>query len=138
VGSGIRGWWARRPRGFTLLEILIVLLLLGLAFALVAPSFVSPRNKQDDAVQRLIDEARRLAVQRAGAVTLSIRADGAWTIESQGSLDMTQLKQGSIDRTAAVPMRVQVSALGACLLESMLETNGAVTLDPVHCRITRP
>ena len=135
----VRGWRAGRSRcGFTLLEVLVVLLLLGLAFALVVPSFRSPRDKQDDAVQRLIDEARRLAVQRAGTVTLSVQADGGWTIESQGSADVLQLEEGRLELAETMPLRVHVSALGACTVQTVPGAERSITIDPVRCRIVRP
>ena len=120
-------------RGFTLLEVLVVLVLIGLASALVAPSLLSPQRQSDDAVAQLIDAARRAAVQRAGPVTLSFATDGRWVMLAEGA----EPRRGSIAWPHAEPARIHVSALGACTLDSPEDREPSLAIDAVRCRLLR-
>src|SRR5438270_3613514 len=55
----------RARRGFTIIEVVIVLLLLGIALALAAPRFVRPLARSDASMRQVISSARRTAVDRA-------------------------------------------------------------------------
>jgi prepilin-type N-terminal cleavage/methylation domain-containing protein len=131
-------------RGFTLLEVMVVLVLIGLASALVAPSLLSPQRRTDDAVARLIDSARRAAVQRAGPVTLSIATNGSWVLEADG----VEPRRGTVNWPHLDPVRIHVSALGACTLGSTPASDRAtaqdynragpsLAIDAVQCRLFR-
>ncbi|MBM4184965.1 MAG: prepilin-type N-terminal cleavage/methylation domain-containing protein [Gemmatimonadetes bacterium] len=119
-------------RGLTLLELLVVLVLLGLAISLAAPSFLAPGGPPDDDVQRVIDVARRTAVRRAQAVTLAIESDGRWVIEGSSGLDSGRLLTGTVTWTQQSPVRLDISPLGACLLYAR---TSSLTIDPVRCRL---
>ena len=78
------GWWPAnpplRPRGFTLLELLLVMAVMAIAVAMVSVSF------RDNASQRLEEEASRLAALLEGARARS-RAMGSelrWQPMAQG------------------------------------------------------
>ena len=119
-------------RGFTLVEILVVLIILGVAFTLTIPSLVSPRAPED-AMQRVVDLARRTAIRRAGGVRLSIEAGGAWSLESSSGLD-PDLGTGTLLWPHAFPVTIHISALGACMLEAPA-LQQVVAIDPVRCRL---
>lgn len=123
--------------GFTLVEILVVLVLFTLVFALSAPSLLPSAPAGSARAQDLIDEARRTAVTRAMAVSLSLGSDGRWVLAGAGVAG-TQLGSGAIDWPQEVPMRVHISPLGACHLEAAGVSGSAFTIDPVRCRLTGP
>jgi prepilin-type N-terminal cleavage/methylation domain-containing protein len=128
-----------RPRaaaGLTLIEILAVLVLLGLVLGLAAPSFLSPRRKSDDTVQQVIETARRAAVQRAEAMTLSFEADGRWVVAGVGEGDSLRLLAGTVDWPYESTLRLRISPLGACMLDSAQGPEPALTVDHVRCRLS--
>jgi prepilin-type N-terminal cleavage/methylation domain-containing protein len=118
-------------RGFTLVELIVVLLLVGLALALAAPSFARPRVPEGDAFRRVLDAARATAVRRAETLTLDVRADGAWSITGA---DTALALGGVLDSAPARPLRLSISPLGACLPDL---TSGPATdaraWDPLRC-----
>ena len=63
--------------GFTLLELVVVLAILGLGMAVVAPSLVLRSPSPEEALQRVVADARRVATRRAQTVTLDIDDNGA-------------------------------------------------------------
>jgi general secretion pathway protein H len=70
-----------RSRGYTLLELITVLLILGAAAAVVAPSFFSGlvRSPLDAAAERaaaLLEDARAAAVRSGSPVTVDLSIDG--------------------------------------------------------------
>ena len=68
-------------RGYTLLELIVVLLILGAAAAVVAPSVGSLlwRSRLDEATERaaaLLHDARAAAARSGSSVTVALSADG--------------------------------------------------------------
>ncbi|MGZ8414640.1 MAG: prepilin-type N-terminal cleavage/methylation domain-containing protein [Gemmatirosa sp.] len=106
---------ANRParRGVTLLELLVVLLLLGLAAALAAPRLLRPRAADaGDPLARTVAMGRALALRRAEALRLEIDADGRWRLVARDSV----LQRGALP-TATTPLRLGISPLGVCMPE---------------------
>jgi prepilin-type N-terminal cleavage/methylation domain-containing protein len=123
---------ARRRRGFTLLEVTVVLVLLGIGFALAIPAFITPMRDPDDAVQTVVDAARRTAVRRAETLVLKIAANGEWSIEA--SRDGEPLRAGTVAWPQSIPLLLRISPLGGCLLESAV-MQASITIDPLRCRV---
>jgi prepilin-type N-terminal cleavage/methylation domain-containing protein len=120
--------------GFTLVELLVVLVLLSLTFLLVTPALFRSENPAEDPVQRVVDEARRQAVKRAEEVALVFEADGRWVMEAGRASQHEAIGRGTIDWTYAFPARIRISAIGACLLEG--PNIPVARFDPVRCRLT--
>jgi prepilin-type N-terminal cleavage/methylation domain-containing protein len=99
-----------RPGGFTLFELLAVLIIITLAFALAAPTLIPNRASASDDSQAVITQALRNAVRRGESVTVQLNADSS--------------------------LRVHVSALGACTLETSAESASRLRIDPVTCRLS--
>jgi hypothetical protein len=106
-----------------------VLVLIGIAFSLAAPSFLPPRDEPGNAVQDLIDSARRMAVRRAETVKLTIHANGDWVIEAGSAAPQT----GRLARHPGFSTRLHVSSLGGCALDSGAPSE--MRVDPVRCRV---
>ena len=122
-----------RRRGLTLLEILVVLVLLGLAFALAAPSFFTTRAP-DAGVQRVVDTARQAAVRRAEALTLTLHPDGQWQVERTDGSSRQPVSSGTFGRAHASSLQIRISPLGACMLVESTPLPPFV-IDPVRCRL---
>lgn len=70
-------------RGVTLLELLVVVVLLGLGAALVAPALRVSGRPQLDPLQEALQAARRDAVRRGETVQVR-RDDGQWDVTPAG------------------------------------------------------
>ena len=107
----------RRTRGYTLIEMIVVLLLLTIAATVVAPSFVLPRHDASPSLRDIVQSGRAAAVRRGELVRLHIVRSGEWqliagrTVLSAGHLSDTR---GSAD--------LLFSPLGSC---------GSVPEDPM-------
>lgn len=102
------------PRGFALLELLVVLVLLGLSVTLAV---VAARPEDGRATpaprERLLATARGEAVHRAQDVVLAVEGDGQWSLRiATGERQM--LRNGRLPEAIA-PFRVRMDALGNCL-----------------------
>jgi prepilin-type N-terminal cleavage/methylation domain-containing protein len=123
-------------RGLTLLEMVVVLVLLGVALTLSVPSLDPPRPRSDDPLQRVLDDARRAAIRRSQSLFLAIEADGRWVVEAAREGESETVLRGRLGVTPIGALRVLVSPLGACWIEA--EGSGpAAALDPLRCRLSR-
>jgi prepilin-type N-terminal cleavage/methylation domain-containing protein len=117
-----------RASGLTLLEILITLIVLGLAAALVVPVFRADTLPDDD-LRAVLAGARETAVRRAQTLVLSVNQRGTWKIAA--AHDSTTIASGQFgDGTG--DLRIRVNPLGACLNES---GTVAITVDAVGCSV---
>ena len=122
----------RRRRGFTLLELLVVLVLLGLAAAFVLPTLRLPATTPGAA--SALERARATAIRRGEAVRLSVSATGDWTVAATADTTGTILLSGTgADATGAgVAHSMVISALGSCLPEGRT-ASGTRAWDPTRC-----
>ncbi len=119
--------------GYTLIEVIVVLVLMALAAALVAPAFVTPRHPEA-AIMTVIGQARALAIRRAEAVELRIEPSGAWRVDGAASPQTGPLATGTISPAPAAALRLIFSPLGSCA--SDVATASAAEpfhLDPLTC-----
>jgi prepilin-type N-terminal cleavage/methylation domain-containing protein len=114
-------------RGFTLIEILVVLAILGIGYALVAPRLLEPADSTAE-LQRVIEAARRSALTAAQSRVLLVDADGNYELRQA---DGEAIARGELKEKSVVAVRLRVSALGACLLES---NTPAVSID-LRCQL---
>ena len=126
----------RCRRGFTLLELLVVLVLLGLGAALVLPSLRLPaRAPGEDAP---LERARATAIRRGEAVRLSVNPTGDWTVRATADTGGAILLSGTAAASPAVSevQSTVITALGTCLPERAQST-GTGAWDPARCAVTR-
>ena len=123
-----------RRRGFTLLEVIIVLLLMALATALVAPAITSRQPRTRDELAALLQVARMAAVRRGEVVTVTVAASGQWRLDGDASAAAGPISSGQLGAKPAAPLTVAVSPLGACApaLDSA-STALLASVDPLTC-----
>ena len=115
-GSEVARWEnarRRRPDGYTLIEILVVLIVMGLVTALVAPALI-PHTDAKEALPTLIEQARVVAIRRAETVSLRIEASGAWQIDGIASPQQGALAHGRLPQPPATAVTLLFSPLGTC------------------------
>ena len=116
-------------RGFTLVEMLVVLVLLGLAAALVAPAFTNTPAKRTTELVELIGAARDAAVRRGEVVSLHVERSGAWQVEGVAAGKLTT-------PLAAAPFTLVLSPLGSCAFDVRSDAAArAIKLDPLTCEV---
>ncbi len=113
----------------TLIEIVVVLVVLGVTLALVAPTVVSRPPSPETALQEVVESARRLALRRAETLTLSLETGGRWVLEGRGD----RLETGVVEGSGTGPLRLHISPLGACTLDA--GAGESLLVDPVRCRL---
>ena len=127
---------ALRRRGFTLLEVIIVLLLMTLATALVAPAIGSRQPRPRDELAALLQMARLAAVRRGEVVTVTVAASGQWRLDGNASAADGPIASGQLGAKPAAALTVAVSPLGGCA--PALDSASTVLLasvDPLTCEV---
>jgi prepilin-type N-terminal cleavage/methylation domain-containing protein len=128
---------SRKRTGYTLLELIVVLALMGLAAALVLPIFRA-RASRESAIQNIVTSARAAAAQRGEIVFVRFEPSGDWHMEGGGSPLEGDFIGGRIAPLATVPLTLIVSPVGSCAFDVRSAAVGANTirLDPLTCQIT--
>lgn len=116
----------RTVSGFTLLEIVVTLLLLGLAAALVAPNFRRDTSSDGD-IRAVVASARETAVRRAQTLVLRVDDRGAWRLTPIG--DTTSIGAGTLSEGGQALM-LRIGPLGACFNEG---SAGPADWDAIAC-----
>ena len=119
-------------RGYTLLEVIVVLVLLTVAASMVAPAFVAPHDPAAATV-RVIGQARALAIRRAEALELRIEPSGAWRLDGVASRQAGALATGTISPAPRVAMTLLFSPLGSCAPDVVTTVATVMHLDPLTC-----
>ena len=123
-------------RGYTIIEVIVVLVLLTLAASVVAPAFA--RRDDRAALAVLIARARATAIRRAEAVALRVEPSGAWRLDGLASTQPAAIARGVLSPLPAAAFTLIFSPLGPCAPE--VETAAAaepLRLDPLTCEVTR-
>jgi len=117
--------------GFTLIELVVVLLLAGIAITLVGPSIISRPGNSATLLQQSVNTARNAALDLSQSVQLEIKSDGSWLVAVPKTGRV--LNTGSGLPTSS-SLRLNVSPLGDCL---HFAGNGNYSIDPLTCRIVQ-
>ncbi len=126
-----------RP-GFTFVEILVVLILMGLATALVAPALLAPRHNAST-LKDLVASAREAAARRGEVIYLSIDPTGQWRLEGGANPLEGTLAAGRVEPFFTAPVTLAVSPLGSCAFDvRSAAAASAVALEPLSCEIRTP
>jgi prepilin-type N-terminal cleavage/methylation domain-containing protein len=128
----------RHRSGFTLLEIVVVLILMGLLAVLVAPTLL-PRHHDQNALNALLGSAREVAARRGEVVYVHIDPTGQWRMEAGANPSRGTLATGRVQPSLAASVTLIVSPLGSCGFDlRSAAAAGAVALDPLTCEIRSP
>jgi len=115
----------------------VVLILIGLAAALVAPALIAPRREPD--LKALLGRARDAAARRGEMVYLQIEPSGTWRLEGGANPLEGTLASGRIEPFLTAPATLVVSPLGSCAFD--VRSGAAaqvVALDQLTCEIRAP
>jgi prepilin-type N-terminal cleavage/methylation domain-containing protein len=124
--------------GFTLLEMLVVVILMGLAAALVAPALLAPRQ-DDSALKGPLESAREVAARRGEVVTLRIDPTGQWRMAAGVNPLEGTFATGRMQPFLTASVTLKVSPLGSCAFDlHTAAAASAVPLDPLTCEIRAP
>ncbi len=127
------------PRGFTLLELLVVLIIVSVSAALVAPMFVRHGGPEEPDLAPLVRAARQTAIRRAETVVLQVTAAGAWRIDGSDSPDSQPLAAGRVAPLRTGDLTILASPLGTCATEPGTARGVLpVALDPLSCTLRTP
>ena len=126
----------RTRRAFTLIEIVVVLAIVGIALSIAGPSLMRPIAA--DSLQSVIDRTRNLALRRAEPVTLVVGADGKWTSYAVRT-ETRPVGSGRLGENPGISLRLDISPLGLCSSDDILGSGaqGSLALDPFACIVTR-
>jgi prepilin-type N-terminal cleavage/methylation domain-containing protein len=124
----------RRRRAFTLLEILVVLVLLGVSAAMVVPSLRLPGPMAAGAPAPL-ERARALAIRRGETLRLTADVRGSWQVTAEGDSVGLVLLSGDAGAPAGAP--IVLTALGVCLQSGSAPEGNAPDWDPARCAPVR-
>lgn len=128
----------RSPAGFTLLELIVVLMLMALATTLVAPAVLRPMRDAESDIARLVRDARTTAMRRSEMVLLEITPDGAWRLDGASSLRDGPLATGTVDGWSGPGGALVVSPLGSCGVDPDRPGLERLDLDPLTCQVRSP
>ena len=122
-----------RP-AFTLVEMIVVLAVLGIALAVAGPSMLRPVAA--DSLQSVIDRTRNTALRRAEPVTLVTGADGKWAAYAVRS-GTEPIGSGTVSEKNPVAMRIDISAIGLCTSDDVVSDRsaGSVSVNPLACTV---
>jgi prepilin-type N-terminal cleavage/methylation domain-containing protein len=130
----------RHRSGFTLIEMLVVLILMGLVAVLVVPALF-PRHHDQSALNALLVSAREVAARRGEVVSVHIDPTGEWRMEVEAGANLHQapLATGRVEPLFTAAVTLMVSPLGSCGFDvRSAAAVGAEVLDPLTCEMRTP
>jgi type IV pilus assembly protein PilA len=92
----------KREQGFTLIEVLAVMVIIGILAAIAIPAFFNQRNKASDSGAKEIAHTARVAMEALGSDN-----DGSYSTASPANLNAIE---GSLATAAGSPPKPYVSA----------------------------
>lgn len=122
-------------RGFTLVELVVVLVLMGLAVGLVAPALRPPQPAAESAVAPLLRTGRTAAVARGEPMVLKMNGAGSWRLDARGTGDGDPVASGIVSPPPAAAFSIDFSPLGTCAADVRSGSAESLALEPLTCEI---
>ena len=120
-----------RTRAFTLVEVVVVLAVIGVSLAVVAPSLILRRP--EPGISEVLTASRRAAIRRGESMELSIGANGKWTTAPSRN-KREPLLSGDLPPKVAGQADILVSPLGVCTIQrGRIAAN--LSFDPLTCTV---
>jgi prepilin-type N-terminal cleavage/methylation domain-containing protein len=138
---------ARGPRaasGFTLVEVVVVLIVLGLGAALVAPALTPQRTETPASLGKVVAHVQDLAARRGETLLLQVSPGGTWAAFGTASPEQEPLGTGALHGPVPGPgpghgFSLRVDPLGSCGLTLEADTLAwQPPVDPLTCRPIAP
>ncbi|MEW6427690.1 MAG: prepilin-type N-terminal cleavage/methylation domain-containing protein [Thermodesulfobacteriota bacterium] len=110
------GNWNRRPRGFALLELLIVLVLVGMFFVAGLPGFrqelfTDPLQRTALHLAGLLEQIRQTAIREHREIRLQVRAGREFRWTGGGDGESSPVQGAEAERSYRLPDGVAVAAI---------------------------
>lgn len=127
-------------RGFTLVELIVVLVLLILATALVAPAFIFREDTGPSPLAGVVSGVQKLAARRGETLYLNVAEDGSWSAEGAASREAGLLAKGDLGRGYRGPrFTLVVSPLGSCGFDVRSAAAARqIPIEPLTCEVQEP
>ena len=119
-----------RP-GFTLVELIVVLVLIGLTLGLIAPALRPPAEPSDAGLAPVLRLGRLAAVRRGEPVTVRIEPGGAWRADAR--IGDEAIAVGTLASAPGRSLTLIFSPLGTCAADVRSSALGVPALDPLTC-----
>jgi prepilin-type N-terminal cleavage/methylation domain-containing protein len=124
-----------RHLGYTLLEVIVVLVLFAVVATAVAPSLLSLRREQSSALYAVVGNARDAAVRRGEMVRLRVDRSGAWHASAGVTPQGELLMSGRLSDIREA-LDLLFSPLGTCALTpEAIPAQALAAIDPLTCEI---
>jgi prepilin-type N-terminal cleavage/methylation domain-containing protein len=124
--------YLRWRTGYTLIEMIMVLIVLTIAAGVVAPSLMSPAP--GSSLKEVVGNARDAAVRRGEMVRLEIDRVGVWqaTVGTAGQTEL--LLSGRVRDASGTTMDLLLSPLGTCgPPPASIPAKSVTAFDPLTC-----
>ena len=122
--------------GFTLVEVVVVLILLGLAAGLVAPAIIFRDGDEQSQLAQVIAGTQDLAAQRGETMHLRVAGSGEWSVEGAASIEQGVIAGGRIDDLQGPPFTLVISPIGTCGFDVRSSDAAlAFPVDPLTCEL---
>jgi prepilin-type N-terminal cleavage/methylation domain-containing protein len=122
-------------RGFTLVEVIVVLVVMSIAVAVVGVAFVPRRPDDLEQLEALVQYARSTAVRRAETMRLDVAPSGAWVLRGS-TAGGDSVASGRVKRGLKERITVLFSAFGTCAPDLRSELAATpLPLDPTACAL---
>ena len=125
-------------RAFTLVELLVVLVLMGLALGIAAPALRAPQAEAEPPIAPLLRAGRMAAIARGEPTTLHVNPTGAWHVEGRGNAAGGPLAAGNISPAPGAAFSIVFSTLGTCAMDIRSHAAASAMLDPLTCELRSP
>jgi len=126
--------------GFTLVEVIVVLILLAVSAALVAPAILFPEREATSVLVPVVDGTRQLAARRGETLYLQMAADGRWLVFGAASLSEGAITEGRLQGEYEGPaFTLVVAPIGSCGFDiASANVARVIDIDPLTCEVRSP